>query len=133
MPPPAQYLSDSQKSGIALVAKDIYEKTWNWLHERKCSHLIYPQILEQYAMSAARWIQCERAISEYGFLAKHPTTGGAMTSPYVAVAQNYMKQTNSQWSQIYQIVRENAQTGFEDYSPQDYLMEQLLTARKPWK
>lgn len=31
--------------------------------------------MRNYAMSVSRWIQCEHAISEYGFLAKHPTTG----------------------------------------------------------
>ena len=80
-------------------------------------------------MSVARWIQCEEAISEYGFLAKHPTTGNAMQSPYVAMSQNYMKQVNQVWFQIYQIVKDNAQ----DYSganPQDDLMERLLTARR---
>ena len=29
-------------------------------------------------MSAARRIQCEEAVTEYGFLAKHPTTGSAI-------------------------------------------------------
>jgi hypothetical protein len=28
MPSPSEYLSDPQKSGTALVAKDIYEKTY---------------------------------------------------------------------------------------------------------
>ena len=33
-------------------------------------------------MSVSRWIQCEEAISEFGMLAKHPTTGNAIASPY---------------------------------------------------
>ena len=81
-------------------------------------------------MSVSRWIQCEEAISEYGFLAKHPTTGNAMQSPYVAMGQNYMKQVNQAWFQIYQIVRENAASGLSGASPQDDLMERLLSARR---
>ncbi len=51
-------------------------------------------------MSVARWIQCEEAITEYGFLAKHPTTGNAIQSPYVAMSQNFMSQTNRLWMEI---------------------------------
>ena len=43
-------------------------------------------------MSVARWIQCESAISQYGFLAKHPTTGSAIASTYVGMAQPFMRQ-----------------------------------------
>ena len=61
---------------------------------------------EQYAVSVSRWIQCEECISEYGFLAKHPTTGNAIASPYVSMSQQYMKQVNQIWYQIYQVVKE---------------------------
>ena len=48
----------------------------------------------------------EFTISEYGFLSKHPTTGQACASPFVAMAQNYQKQVNTIWYQIFQVVRE---------------------------
>ncbi len=83
MPPPREMLSATEKDGSTLEAAEIYEETWNWLNERDCAHLIMPQLLERYAMSAARWMQCEAAVTEFGFLAKHPTTGNAMQSPYV--------------------------------------------------
>lgn len=88
------------------------------------------RLIEQYAMSVARWIQCEEAISEYGYLAKHPTTGNAIASPYVSMSRDYKKQVNADWFQIYQIVRENCATEFEGKNPQDDLMERLLRARK---
>ena len=91
--------------------------------------LEYTQLIEQYAMSVSRWVQCETCISEYGFLAKHPTTGAAITSPYVTMSQNYLKQVNQCWYQIYQIVRENCSAAY-GASPQDDLLERLLTARK---
>src|SRR5690625_6744872 len=81
MPPPREMLSATEKDGSTLEAAEIYEETWNWLNERDCAHLIMPQLLERYAMSAARWMQCEAAVTEFGFLAKHPTTGNAMQSP----------------------------------------------------
>ena len=81
-------------------------------------------------MAVARWIQCEMAISEYGFLAKHPTTGAAIASPYVAMSREYMKQINQIWYQIFQLVKENCSSEFQGASPQDDLMERLLTARR---
>ena len=98
--------------------------------ERGCSSLVSPQLLERYAMSCARWIQCEEAVTEFGFLAKHPTTGNAIQSPYVAMGQNYMSQTNRLWMEIYQIVKENCASEYTGSNPQDDVMERLLRARR---
>ena len=59
MPKPSKMLSAKQKNGKKLVAAEVYKKTWNWLHERGCAALVSPELLERYAMSVARWIQCE--------------------------------------------------------------------------
>ena len=130
MPKPSEFLSATQKDGTQLCAVEIYEATWKWLNDRGCSHLISPQMIERYAMASARWIQCEAATSEFGFLAKHPTTGAAIQSPYVAIADKYMTQSNRIWGEIFQIVRENCMTEYGGISPQDDVMERLLTARK---
>lgn len=130
MPPPSAMLSAHQKDGEPFPAAEIYENTWQWLNERGCAQFVSPQVMERYAMSAARWIQCERAITEYGFLAKHPTTGSAIQSPYVAMSQNFMSQTNRLWYEIFQIVKENCATGYTGVNPQDDVMERLLTARR---
>ena len=74
----------------------------------------------------ARWIQCEEAISEFGFLAKHPTTGAAIASPYVTMENQYMKAINQCWYQIAAIVKEHSADGFGASNPQDDLMERLL-------
>ena len=130
MPEPNKMLEAIQKDGKALVASEIYKSTWRWLNERSCAALISPQLLERYSMSVARWIQCEEAITEYGFLAKHPTTGNAIQSPYVAMGQNYMNQTNRLWLEIFQIVKENCTGDYKGANPQDDVMERLLSARK---
>ena len=130
MPKPPKLLSAKQKDGKKLLAADIYKKTWEWLQERGCSSLVSPQLLERYAMSVARWIQCEEAVTEFGFLAKHPTTGNAIQSPYVAMGQNFMSQTNRLWMEIYQIVKENCASEYSGATPQDDAMERLLMARK---
>lgn len=130
MPKPSKLLSAKQKDGKKLVAAEIYKNTWEWLHERGCAALVSPQLLERYAMSVARWIQCEEAVTEFGFLAKHPTTGNAIQSPYVAMSQNFMSQTNRLWMEIYQIVKENCAGEYAGATPQDDAMERLLLARK---
>ena len=113
-----------------LCAAEVYENTWNWLKERGCERLVTVQLVEQYAMSVSRWIQCEECISEFGFLAKHPTTGNAIASPYVAMSQQYMKQSNQIWYQIFQVVKENCSVEFSGATPQDDVMERLLRTRK---
>ncbi|EOT27667.1 hypothetical protein C805_01775 [Eubacterium sp. 14-2] len=130
VPPVKDFLKSPQKSGRELVAEEVYNETYAWLKARGCEKLVTVQMVEQYAMSVSRWIQCEEIVSSTGFLAKHPTTGAAIASPYVSMSQSYMKQTNYCWMQIYQIVKENCSVEFQGNTPQDDVMERLLRARK---
>ena len=130
MPPPREYLGAPQKGGKKTLAVEVYETTWQWLSERRCAHLIPAQLIEQYAMSVSRWIQCEESITEFGFLAKHPTTGNAIPSPYVAMSQSFMRQANNLWLQIYQAVKENSAVDYKGSTPHDDAMERLLNARR---
>lgn len=130
VPEPSEYLKTKQKAIGVYDPVSIYRKTWLWLRQCGCEQLISQQLIEQYAMSVSRLVQCEEAISEYGFLSKHPTTGAACQSPFVAMAQNYQKQVNTIWYQIYQVVRENCTKDFSGSSPQEDVMEMLLRSRK---
>ena len=128
MPPVKEYLKAKQKDGSVTCAEDIFKETWEWLCQRKCEHLVTAQQIEQYAMSVARWIQCEEAVNEFGFLAKKPT-GTVIPSPYVTMGKEYMKQANTAWYQIFQIVKENCTVDLGDRCPQDDVMERLLRMR----
>ena len=130
MPPPHEFLSAEQKGGQELIANEIYRNTWDWLQKHRCEHLVTQQNLEQYSMAAARWIQCEDAISQFGFLAKHPTTGAAIISPFVAAGREYSKHANALWNQIYATVRDNCSVDYSGRNPQDDVMERLLTMRR---
>ena len=130
IPPVKDYLKAKQKSGKDLCAEDIFVATYKWLKNCGCEKLVTVQQIEQYAMSVSRWIQCEEAISEFGFLAKHPTTGNAIASPFVAMSRDYMKQVNATWFAIHQIVKENCSVDYGGSAPHDDLMERLLTARR---
>ena len=117
------------EDGVILAGHTRY-KALKKLGYKECEVVIASDLIEQYAMMVSRWVQCETCISEYGFLAKHPTTGAAITSPYVTMSQNYLKQVNQCWYQIYQIVKENCSVEYGGANPHDDLMEHLLTARK---
>ena len=130
VPPIKDYLKAKQKNGRDFYAEDIFKTTYLWLKKRGVEKLVGNQLIEQYAMSVSRWIQCEEAISEFGMLAKHPTTGNAIASPYVSMSQAYMKQVNQIWYQIYSIIQDNGSAEIDELDPQDLMMEKLLKARK---
>mgnify|MGYP006932495645 CR=1 FL=1 len=125
MPSPSEYLSAMQKDGKPLGANEIYKETWLWLKQRGCEKLINKRLIESYAQAFARYIQCEEATSSFGLLGRHPTTGGAIASPFVSMSQSYQKQANLIWYEIYDIVKQNCTTKF-DGSPQEDMMESLL-------
>ena len=128
MPPVKDYMKDAQRDGKPLDAEDVYKDTWEWLKKVGCASIINPLLIEQYAMTVARWIQCEKAISEFGMIGKHPTTGAPMASPYVTMRNEYQKQINQVWCQIYQIVKENCAGDYSEKSEDP--MENLLARRK---
>lgn len=129
MPKPDDYLSARQKNGQPLGADEIYKETWLWLKERHCEKLVNPRLIESYAQAFARYIQCENAISSYGFLGKHPTTGGVVASPFVQMSNQYQKTANLLWYEIYDVVKQNCTEQF-DGDPREDMMEALLRARK---
>ncbi len=108
MPALKKFMTAKQRNGEKLQTAKIYEEIWNWLVARGCENLIDNQLLEQYAMSVARWQQCEEYISKLGLIGEHPTTGGEMISVYVKMAQDYQRQINQLRYQIYSIVKENS-------------------------
>jgi hypothetical protein len=129
VPDPKDYMQDEQKNGEKLRASEIFRETYLWLKARGCEKLVSRQLIDQYAMDVARWIQCQRAISEYGFLAKHPTTGAAIASPYVAMSREFSKQMNADWYQIYSVVRDNCTVEYGSTAPHDDFMERLLSSQ----
>lgn len=129
MPAPSEYLNARQKDGRPLGADSLFKETWRWLKDRGCERFINPRLIEAYAQAFTRYIQCEEAISLYGLLGKHPTTGGATTSPFVQMSLSFQKQANLLWYEIFDIVKQNCSTAFVG-NPQDNIMEALLSGRK---
>lgn len=93
MPEVKDYLRADQKF-VDLHAEEIFKETWEWLDGYGCAQLVNRQLLEEFALNATRWRQMEECVSDFGPLVKHPTTGQAIASPFVAMAQAYLKSTN---------------------------------------
>lgn len=130
MPEPHEFLSAEQRDGNPLQAKEIYEDTWRWLKQIGCAAKVSPALIERYAMSSARWIQCEEMTSKLGLLGRHPTSNKPIPSPFVNIGIQYMNQAIRQWNEIFQIVKENCTTEYDGSpSPHDDVMERLLRAR----
>ena len=75
IPEPSSYIKSKQKAVGEFDAEHIYRYIYLYLKDKGCDKLVSKHLVEQYAMSVSRLMQCEEAISEYGFLSKHPTTG----------------------------------------------------------
>lgn len=129
MPPVKEYLKSKQKDGTTLFAENIYNEMWEWLKKYNCQNLVMPQIIEQFAMVSARLIHCEQAISEFGYLVKK-SNGSAAASPYVAMSNEYRRQANQLYYQIYQIIKENSSVEVGTMSTSNDVMENLLRRRE---
>ena len=143
MPKPSEYLSAMQRSvkdkdgGTILAARPlgadiIFNEVYRWLAARKCAHLVNPRQVEQYAELFARAIQCSEALSKFGLIGKHPTTGGAMQSPYIDAELKYQKQASVVWYEIFQVVKENNLTPYEGMPTGDGMEQLIFGSKKKW-
>lgn len=129
IPKLSEYLSAEQKDGTHLKADKIFKETWIWLKKRKCENFVNLRLVEAYSQAFARYVQCERSISKFVFLGKHPTTGAAIANPFVQMSVSFGKQGSLLWYEIFDIVKQNCTTEFND-TLQDNVMELLLTVRR---
>lgn len=106
-------------------AKEIYRTVFGWLKSIGCTNGILPYNLEEYAFCKARWLECEEMNTKHGLLVKDQN-GKAVPSPFVTMAQQYLKQTNEVWSKIYLVVRESKLSKWDENNPNDDIMEKLL-------
>lgn len=118
---PPSYLPDK--------AKEVYSIVLEWLDKIGCTTAILPYNLEEYAFCKARWLECEEMNTKHGLLIKD-ANGKASPSPFVTMAQNYLKQTNEVWNKIYDVIRESRLKEWDSKNPNDDVMEKLLSGKK---
>ena len=105
---PRKHLSEEQQGGGKLAAKKIFDEVMDWLRDCHCEGLLPQTLIESYAIAMARHIQAEQYLSQFGLLAKHPTTGEPTTSPFVKISQSYLKEAQLLWSEIFAACKQNA-------------------------
>lgn len=118
-------LPSEPPSYLSAKAKEIYKTVYAWLKSIGCTQGILPYNLEEYAFCKARWLECEEMNTKHGLLVKDQN-GKPMPSPFVGMAQQYLKQTNEVWSKIYIVVRESKLSKWDETNPNDDIMEKLL-------
>jgi len=118
-------LPSEPPSYLSAKAKEIYKTVYAWLESVGCTKGILPYNLEEYAFCKARWLECEDMNTKHGLLVKDPN-GKPMPSPFVAMAQQYLKQTNEVWGKIYLVVRETKLSKWDESNPNDDIMEKIL-------
>ena len=127
MPKVDEWLTEKQADGVDWQAENIIRATWEYLKATGCEKIVTMQQIYSYAAAEARFIQCHRAISKYGFLAKHPTTGAPIESPYVRMVDKFSKQAAAAWYSISQIVRDNCAEVYTGKNPHEAALESLLS------
>jgi hypothetical protein len=128
-PEPHAYMSMATKNAGENLSKQIYSEIYGWLKNRKCEHLVQPQLIEQYALSYARYAQAETAIHQFGLLSKNQNSGNAEPSPFIDISQTYLKQSQSIWLSIYATIKDTCGQYSGEDSPEDDLMEKLLSGK----
>jgi len=129
-PEAAEFLSREQRIELPLRAKEVYERVFVWLTRYGCENYVTKDTVDLYAISIARWVQCEEAVSKAGLLSKHPTTGAPIASTFSIMAREYAKQAVAVWDRIYAVVRENVSGDYSSRAPGADVMEMLLSDRK---
>jgi len=123
-----EYLTEAQKTGVELGAKEYYEELWAWLAERKCEHLFQPSYLQNFAMQQARYAQLERMISRIGFVAKNDK-GTLVLNPIEKAAQDRLRIVNQMYFVIESAVKANSTEAFGGLPGFEDPMEKLLSGK----
>lgn len=124
------FMTASQRAGdAALQAAQVYAEISAWLASRHFREYVTDHALQMYSMAVARWIQAEEAVSRTGFLAKHPTTGAPVTSPYVSMTLEYQRQAQSAWWTIYNMIKDATEGKGKVEEPSNSLLD-LLRQKK---
>ena len=131
IPTPPEYLVDAA-GGVDKYpgATDIFERVTEWLEQTGCLRLIPPEHITEYSLLKARWLECEAKNARHGLLAKHPTSGQPIISPYVRMGIDYLKAADAAWNKIWAIVSQNSERNFQHKNPNMDIMERLLNTRR---
>jgi len=110
-------------------AEEIFNSVTVWLERTGCLALISPDLISDYSLLKARWLECEAMNAKHGLLARHPVTKQPIASPYVRMGIDYLKAADVAWTRIWEVVSQNNLKDLGPATPHDDVMERLLKGR----
>ena len=130
LPIPPDFLVEMAKGvGKAPSAEVIFVKVTAWLEKTGCLSFIAPDLITEYSLLKARWLECEAMNARHGLLAKHPISGQPIASPYVRMGIEYLKSADTAWSRIWNVVTQNSLKDYRSNIPNEDPMEKLLRGK----
>ena len=131
LPSPPEFLAEAAKGdGNWPSADTIFRSVSVWLERTGCLTLISPELILDYALLKARWLECEAFNAKHGLLARHPISKQPIASPYVRMGIDYLKAADVAWTHIWQVISQNSTKEFTGRTPNDDVMERLLSGKK---
>lgn len=86
-------VSEQQKDGTTLKTQEIYDEIMKVITKSECQERIPKELIEEYAICTARWIQCEEYSNRLGLIAKSTISQKPLISPYVNASMIYLNQS----------------------------------------
>lgn len=121
-------LPNKPATWLSQKAKEIWNDVYEWLNKIGCKKGILPCNLDEYAHCKSRWLECEQAVTTHGILVKNDK-GKPVQNPCIVMAQQYLRQTNEVWNKIYVVVRDTKLSNYDDNSPNNDIMENILRGK----
>ena len=112
---------------LSATETKIYKYIVDWLTQMQVTRGVLSFHIYDYAKAKAQWMHCEKMIAQHGMLYKK--NDKAEHSPYIEIGAGYLKQANDAWAEIYKVVRETNTKEFSNSSPNDEVMEAILSGR----
>ena len=111
------------------TATSLYDSTVEWLQGLGCYEDVPNHLIEEYALCKARWLECELELQRDGLTAEHPTTKKPIKSFYTEISMNYLKQADTAYNAIVEIIRLNSISQLSAAAAYFDPMEKILTGR----
>jgi hypothetical protein len=109
IPEIADYIKNaSAQIGDGEIAEKRFNETWKWIDAKGCAECVKRELVEQYAVTYARWVYCVEKTNLYGVLTKGSSVSGLVLHPIYAESKALQKELRDIWFVITQIVKENA-------------------------
>lgn len=102
------FMSEKQKGKLTFDAQTYYNRVMNWLRDRSCDDVVSPLLVQQYAATYARWVQCQQAINRTGLVVSDGEESNI--NLYVKLEAQFAREAMQLWLQIQARVGERSVT-----------------------